>query len=326
MTFALCCTKNWYVHLVTVIYAILKHNKVKKIYLFIEDDNIPYLNYKEIEFININKTKEYITKDSPNYNTKYSKMSYTRCYFTKLLKCDKIVYVDVDTIVTDNIQELWELDLKDNVIAGVHESGDWDKHLGIEGATDTYINSGVLIMDLKKIREQKLDDKMIKLLNNNKYAFPDQDVINIVCKDKIKHISNTYNSCETTGIVDNAKIIHYIREHKGWINASPRSEIWNKYHKEMIGGRNMEKYKIKAIINFDDTQVQDKDGKNVKRVANESEWLCSKERYEFLKSHNAVELIEIIPEETKVEKKIEKEVEVKPIKKTTIKKTTKKVK
>ena len=296
MTFALCCTKNWYVHLVTVIYAILKHNKVKKIYLFIEDDNIPYLNYKEIEFININKTKEYITKDSPNYNTKYSKMSYIRCYFTKLLKCDKIVYVDVDTIVTDNIQELWELDLKDNVIAGVHESGDWDKHLGIEGATDTYINSGVLIMDLKKIREQKLDDKMIELLNNNKYAFPDQDVINIVCKDKIEHISNTYNSCETTGIVDNAKIIHYIREHKGWINTSPRSEIWDKYHKEMIGGLKMNNYKVKALINFDDIEAN-----GTKRIANESEWLCSKERYLYLKGHNAVELVEIMPEIVKEE-------------------------
>ena len=82
----------------------------------------------------------------------------------------------------------------------------------------------------------------------------------------------------------------------------------------------MEKYKVKALINFDDTQVQDKDGKNVKRVANESEWEISKERYEFLKSRNAVELIEIIPE-----KKEEPKIETKPIKKAT-KKTTKKVK
>ena len=44
MVIVLCCTKNWYIHLATVIYAILKQNKVKKIYLFIEDDNIPYLD------------------------------------------------------------------------------------------------------------------------------------------------------------------------------------------------------------------------------------------------------------------------------------------
>ena len=321
MVIVLCCTKNWYIHLATVIYAILKQNKVKKIYLFIEDDNIPYLDYKEVEFININKTKEYITKDSPNYNTKYSKMSYIRCYFTKLLKCDKILYVDVDTLVVDNIEELWNIDLKDNVIAGIHEPGEWNKHLWTYGLDDKYINSGVLLMDLKKIREEKLDESMIYLLNHKQFAFPDQDVINLVCRNRIHYLDNIYNSSETTGIVDNAKIIHYIRGNKGWINKSLRSDIWSKYHKEMIGGRNMEKYKVKAIINFDDTQAQDENGKNVKRIANESEWEISKERYEFLKSHNAVELIEIIPE-----KKEEEKIEAKPIKKTTIKKTTKKVK
>ena len=30
MVIVMCCTRNWYIHLSTVIYAILKHNKVKK--------------------------------------------------------------------------------------------------------------------------------------------------------------------------------------------------------------------------------------------------------------------------------------------------------
>ena len=70
---------------------------------------------------------------------------------------------------------------------------------------------------------------MINLLNKNFYHYPDQDVINIVFKDKIKYLSNIYNSTETTGMVNNAKIIHYIRERKGWIKTSPRSNIWFKY-------------------------------------------------------------------------------------------------
>ena len=43
MIVAMCCTRNWYVYLATDLYALLKHNKVKKIYLFIEDDAIPYI-------------------------------------------------------------------------------------------------------------------------------------------------------------------------------------------------------------------------------------------------------------------------------------------
>lgn len=314
MEIVLCCTKNWYIHLKTVIYAILKHNKVKKIYLIIEDDNIPYITEKEVKFININNTPEYIKQTSPNYNTKYTKMSYVRCYFTKLIKSDRIIYVDVDTLVTDNIEDLWELDLHDKLIAGIHEFGEWDKHLGIQGVNDTYINSGVLLMDLKGIRKQKLDDEMINLLNTNKYWYPDQDVINTVFKDKIQLISNTYNSSETTGIVDNAKIIHYIRGNKGWISKSPRSEIWDKYHKEMIeGGDNMKNYKVRATINFDDIEEN-----NVRRYAGDSEWLCTKERYLYLKDHGAVELIEIV-----LAKKEEPKEEIKEVKKTT-KKTKKK--
>ena len=99
-----CCTRNWYIHLYTIIYALLKHNKVDKIYLFIEDDEISYLKDKKILFINVNNLHEYITSNSPNYNTKYTKLSYLRCYFSKILKEDKILYLDVDTLVVDNIQ------------------------------------------------------------------------------------------------------------------------------------------------------------------------------------------------------------------------------
>ena len=322
MRIAVCCTRNWYIYLATEIYALFKHNKVDKLYLFIEDDEIPYLKDDRIEFINVNKLPEYITEYSPNYKTRYTKLSYARCYFSKVLNCDKILYIDADAIVIDNIQELWDIDLEDKIIAGIHEPGEWSKHLGIEGMDDKYINSGVLLMNLTKIREQKLDDEMIHLLNTNKYHFPDQDVINIVFKDKIKYVSNIYNSTETTGFRNDAKIIHYIRERKGWIKESPRSAIWYNYHKEMIGGNKMDNYKVRATRNFDDIQ-----NNSEKRIAGKSEWWCSAERYEYLKKNNAVELIEIkkveLPKEEpkKEEKIVEKPVEViKPKKKKTSKK------
>lgn len=327
MKVAMCATKSWYLYLATEIYALFKKNDVEKLYLFIEDDEIPFLNDDRIEFINVTKLPKYISETSPNYKTKYTQLSYLRCYFTKFLDCDKILYVDADAIVVDNIDELWNLDLEDKVIAGVKEGGEWSKHLGIKGMDDKYINSGVLLMNLQKIKEQKLDDKMINLLNMEWFAYPDQDVINIVCKDKIKYVSNIYNSTETTGFVDNAKIVHYIRERKGWIKESPRSEIWYNYHKKMIGGNEMDNYKVKAKINFDDVETGER------RVAGKSEWYCSKERYLYLQEHNAVELIEVekidLPE-AKIEyyeepiKELKVEVKLEKPKTTRKKRTTKK--
>lgn len=324
MVICMCCTRNWYIYLATEIYALFKNNNVKKLYLFIEDNELPFIDDKRVECININNLTEYINKDSPNYNTKYSKLSYLRCCFSKILKENKVLYIDADAIVVDNIEDLWNIDLGDNVLAGVYEGGEWNKHLNTYGLDDTYINSGVLLMDLKKIREERLDDSMIYLLNHNYYAFPDQDVINLVCRNRIMHLSNIYNSTETTGFVDNAKIVHYIRGNKGWIKNSPRSEIWYNCHKEMIGGNKMNNYHVKAIRNFNDYEGKDINNPNndyIERVANVSDWWCSGERYEFLKEHNAVELIEIekieLPKAEFKEEKIEKP-------KATIKKKTSK--
>jgi len=314
MIICMCATKQWYIYQMTNLYALFKHNNVKKVYLFIDDDNIPYITDKRVEFVNVNTLKEYITQESPNYNTKYSKLSYLRCYFSKILKEDKILYLDADTLVVDNIEDLWNTDFNNNVLVGVHEGGEWNKHLWTYGLDDTYINSGVLLMNLKALREEKLDDSMIYLLNNNKYAFPDQDVINLVCRNRIKHVSNVYNSSETTGIVDNAKIIHYIRGNKGWIKGSLRSNIWFNYHNEYIEKEGiMDNYLVKAIKNFDDyggKDILNPENAFIKREAGKSEWECSAERYEYLKSVGAVELVEIIKvEEPKEEKK--------PTKKTT---------
>lgn len=296
MIIAMCCTRNWYFYVAVELYALFKHNKVKKVYLFIEDDNIPYIRDKRIEFINYNNIEEYVTRNSPNYNTQYSKLSYLRCCFSKILKEDKILYIDADAIVVDNIEDLWNIDF--DVLAGVHEYGEWNRHLNTYGLDDTYINSGVLLMNLAKLRDEHLDDSMIYLLNHNKYAFPDQDVINLVCRNRIKHISNIYNSTETTGMVDNAKIIHYIRGNKGWKKASKRSEIWYNYHDEYVKKEGiMNNYKVKAIIKFNDYE-----GKDVTKASNGfifrnvgDIFTCTAERYAYLKEHNAVELVEIEP-------------------------------
>ena len=321
MKIVMCCTRNWYRYLETELYALNKYNKVDKIYLFVEDDNIDFLQDKNIEFINIDKQKEYIKQTSPNYNTQYSKMSYIRCYFSKILKEDKILYIDADAIVVDNIKDLWDTNIKDYAVAGIKEGGEWSRHLGIPDMDDKYINSGVLLMNLAYIRENKLDDKMIELLNTNFYHFPDQDVINIVCKDKIKYVSNIYNSTETIGFVHNAKIIHYIRERKGWIRESPRSEIWFKHYNEMIQKKmergDIDMVKVEVIEDFH--LVRFNELSNIVRQSGKDEpnklfkkdiFTCTEDMAKYLTEGNAlkrafVKVIEVIPVKKEEPKKVE---------------------
>jgi len=177
-------------------------------------------------------------------------------------------------------------------------------------------------MDLKKLREERLDDAILWLLNNRYLQFPDQDSINLVCRNRIIYLDKTYNSAETIGIIDNAKIIHYIRGNKGWIKQSPRSDIWFNYQKEMLErGTSMDNYKVRAIINFTDYLGKETipTNEHYEREAGKSEWYCSKERYEYLAKHNAVEIVEVEKIELPKVEEPKKE-EKKVVKKTTTKK------
>lgn len=144
-------------------------------------------------------------------------------------------------------------------------------------------------MNLEYIRKEKLDDAMIDLLNKRYYAYPDQDVINIVCKDKIKYIKNIYNSAETTGIIEDAKIIHYIREHKGWIKESQRSDIWYRYFLETIE-RSNNMVKVECIVEYDDVQLNE-------RIPIGKQFEVTNDRADYLANERKlVKIIEVIPE------------------------------
>lgn len=335
MTIVLTCNRKWYQYINTLIYSINENNS-SKIYLIIEDDKLPYGVAENVKIININDLKEYITKDSPNYNTHYTKMTFVRCYLSKILKEDKIIYLDADTIVNKSLLDLWNTDIENYALAGVKEYGEWFDYIGVPN--DKYINVGVLLMNLKYIRENKLDDKIIKLLNERLFAFPDQDTINIVCENKIKYINPIYNSQILTLITSNAVVFHYIRKQKGWLRDSFRSEYWFRYRDKMLkeklkGGYKMVRAEVIERFNF----ARFNELKNiVRKNANTQEGLlevgdtfdCSKEIADYLLGENGlkrafIEVIEVIPEE-KAEIKEEPK-EEKPVKKVA-KKTTKKAK
>ena len=59
----------------------------------------------------------------------------------------------------------------------------------------TYVNAGMLIFDLKKIKELDLEEKFLKWTQNNheKITCGDQEIINEVCKGQIKILDNEWN-------------------------------------------------------------------------------------------------------------------------------------
>ena len=143
-------------------------------------------------------------------------MVLTRCYFTELLpNVDKILYLDLDIMITEDISEIWEIDIDNYAIAGVIDSGVNTQFVPYIWDKANYINVGAILMNLKYLRESGLDKEIDKLLRSYFLRFPDQDAINMACYGHIKNIDYKWNSSDATTISEHPKINHVIRT-KPW--------------------------------------------------------------------------------------------------------------
>lgn len=111
----------------------------------------------------------------------------------------KAIYLDVDIIVLKDLSEFFNIDIDDYYIAGVKAAGyildekqqQYCASIGIEDISG-YINAGMTLWNLEKIRKDNLCDKLIELAERN-FRSMDQDVINLAFYGKIKILPFRYN-------------------------------------------------------------------------------------------------------------------------------------
>lgn len=121
MTIVYCANRKIYSQLPTTINSLLTNNpNVGKIYLLIEDDELEIVRHPKIEIINVNQF-DFLIRDGFNCNNKFTYMAMTRCFLSKILKEDKILYLDVDTVVDADLTELWNIPLGGNFVAARSE-------------------------------------------------------------------------------------------------------------------------------------------------------------------------------------------------------------
>lgn len=174
-----------------------------------------------------------------NNHKLYTKYALYRLLAPSLIEEDKILYLDTDTTIQNSLIDLFNLDMKDNLLAAVPDlgnTGETKRKIGFSN-NDLYFNSGILLMNLKRFRELLLDKTMLKMVNNNKYYFPDQDILNIVAKNKIIPLENIYNysiiTKNLTEYSDRIKIIHYVGA-KGykWEERVFLKEVWKEWEQK----------------------------------------------------------------------------------------------
>ncbi len=207
-------SRNLYADMIPAVNSLLQHSDVDKVYFLIEDDVFPYYLSEKIEVINISDQK-YFPKDGINYKNRFTYMVLIRAAFAKIFpQYDKILSLDVDTIVDKDISDIWNLPIDDYYFSAALEpycskGGKFEK-------MDKYYNVGVALYNLKKLRDGKVDE-VIESLNTVPYDFLEQDCFNKLCEGHILDMSSDYNACNWTTPTGNPRIVHYAGI-KNWSN------------------------------------------------------------------------------------------------------------
>ena len=255
---------NENLYVLRVLYTNISDENINKIMKYAKD-NI------KIEFVNVQEKLEKL-KNKLLVRDYYSNATYFRILLPNLYpEYDKVIYLDSDIVILEDIANLYNIDLSNNLLAGVPEP--WfeqyeefqtyaERIIGVS-SYKKYINVGVLLMNLKELRNMNFEDVFMHLLDVVKYTFlQDEDYINRICKGRIKHIDERWNVSGYLYDKENPKIVHYTI-FKPW----HREEMLNKdcFWKY---AKNTEFYDyIKGLITEQSAENEVKSLKEFRRIA-----------------------------------------------------------
>lgn len=132
----------------------------------------------------------------PTYRGSYA--ANIRLFLPELLdsSISRLLYLDSDTIVDGRLDELADILMMNHPAAMVQDSlvRVHKLRLGFS-REEPYFNSGVILFDMKRWREEKCSEKIAAHIKNVRahYPSPDQDLLNVVCRGRIMTLPPRYN-------------------------------------------------------------------------------------------------------------------------------------
>jgi len=225
--------------------------------------------HSQVHFLNIG-TERYSSLSVKNH---MSHAAYYKISIPDLLpEHNKVLFLDCDLVIKQDLLEIWETDLRHYCLAAVENPGfDRYEQLKIPIGSRTF-NSGVMLLNLEAWRKQDIPSQVMAFLtaNSHRTALHDQDGFNAVMYDKwlplkpkwnqqtkffeIKHHDTQYDEASFFESIHKPAIIHYTTSSKPWqyVNSHPYKSEYYKY------------LKLTEWRNF---KVQDKNVKNfIKKV------------------------------------------------------------
>ncbi len=244
-----CLDSNYINPLKVMLYSLFSNN---------ENSNFDiYLMHSKIPQDKLNSLNDYIVSNWPNnsfYPIKvssddfknapvvsyYSEEMYYRLFAHKYLpkNMERILYLDPDILVINEINDLYNVDFGNNLFAACHHNKIFIKGINkirlLQYQIEEYYNSGVLMMNLTEQRKRIEEKEIYDFIEKNKaiLILPDQDILNSLYSKDIKDVDEilynydtrfyTYYKFLSKGkvdmdyIFDNTVILHFCGKKKPW--------------------------------------------------------------------------------------------------------------
>ena len=143
-------------------------------------------------------------------NQKFSQVTYYRLLSPIFIPLKRIIYLDSDTLIFHDLYEMFQLPFKDNYVLGFLDifSGAVD-YLGLK--SEKYINAGIILMNLEKIRKDRKHYELLYMaLNHKNLKHHDQTIINYVLYIYLKNIRQNIDLTELEEAVKDPTIMHFV--------------------------------------------------------------------------------------------------------------------
>ena len=224
--------------------SVLKHNKTH-ISVYVLDMGISEINKQKISALKGNYELQFIPvkpelfKNFPKvYHLKT--MNYARILLSSLVDCSRILFLDCDLLVLGDLDEFYHTDFKDAYAVCVRErladTPRIRRQMQVLGVKK-YFNAGVMLMNLDKMREDKIAEKSLDFAKNypEKILLLDQCVLNYVFGDNVILADKKYNfqyKLTVTRLEGKPVIIHFVGAEKPYFGyAHPFENLYYKYLK-----------------------------------------------------------------------------------------------
>lgn len=276
-----------YKYIINVLNTGLSQDKIEKV-MRLENENFK---------INFCDLSEYVgpIKNKLKNVYHFSLVTWYRLFIESLFpQYDKALYLDCDIVVLGDISKLYNIQLGNNLVGAikchiVSEHPVFSEYARVFCGVDPekYFNAGILVMNLKEFRKNRIEDKFVYLIN--KYNFdvidPDQGYLNALCRNKVKLLPNGWNKeAIDTPLQGDLNIVHYALYKKPWQydDVINQEYFWlyakdSPFYEEILENK----------ANFDDVKRNQKEKANLEIVEHATRVInAEKSFYNVLFKHN----------------------------------------